>query len=79
LRLVWYKIVVGTEPSPGYAALEDEYNAGKVCPVVDAVPTALGLGHFFGQQRKDYFPKFVCDESLAIPSHYPLPSFVRCT
>src|SRR5215216_4432629 len=64
---------------PGYAALQDEDDGGEGCAVVDARSTALGLWGLLGQQRLDHFPQFVCNGSLAIPSPYPLPGFVRRT
>src|SRR5215211_5216416 len=47
------------EHLPGYAALEDENDAGKSRAVVDAGPAAIGFGRLFGQQRFYDLPKLV--------------------
>jgi hypothetical protein len=60
---------------PGYATLEHEDDAGEGGPVVDARPTALGLGWLFGQQRLDRFPKFVCNEFFSHTITLPATRF----
>jgi hypothetical protein len=57
---------------PGYATLEHEDDAGKGCPVVDAGPTALGLGRLLGQKRLDHFPQFVCNEFFSHTFSLPI-------
>jgi hypothetical protein len=39
--------------------LEHEQNTREGGPIVDARPTALGLGWFLGQERFDDRPQFV--------------------
>src|SRR5215203_2716014 len=60
---------------PGYAALQDEQDAGESCPVVDAWPAALGLRRIFRQQRLDHFPQFIGDEFFSHTLNLPTAGF----
>ena len=63
------------EHLPGDAAREDEQDAGKSSPIVDAGPATLGLGRFFGQQRLDHFPKFIANEFFRHTLRLPTTGF----
>jgi hypothetical protein len=60
---------------PGYAALQDEQDAGEGGAVVDSGPTAFGLGRLLGQQRLDHFPQFIGDEFLSRAFTLPTTRF----
>jgi hypothetical protein len=57
---------------PGYAALEDEQDAGESGAIVDVGSPSFGLGRLFWEQRLDHFPQFVCNEffshTLSLPT-----------
>ena len=50
---------------PGYAALEDEDDAGQRRPVVHTRPAAFGFRRLFGQKRLDRFPQLSRYEFLS--------------
>ncbi len=60
---------------PGYAALQDEQDAGEGGAVVDSGSTAFGLGRLLGQQRLDHFPQFIGDEFLSHTFTLPATGF----